>query len=59
MRGQFRPELGGQFDQILLYPPDPAFYMGNGSMGGGGVYPVICFLARINETNSANDPIVW
>lgn len=47
-------------DGVTWYPPDPIdFDATNGSMSGNKVYPIICLLARINEKNSVNDPILW
>ncbi len=44
---------------VSWYPPDPGqFNPSNGSMTGNNE-PVICLLARLQEKNSAYDPIIW
>lgn len=47
-------------DGVDWFPPNPAdFDASNGSMAGEPQRPVICLLARINETWSATDKISW
>ncbi len=45
-------------DAVDWYAPNPIYYnASNGGMAGSLQRPEICFLARINEGNSAEDPI--
>ena len=45
---------------VNWYPPNPIhFGPKNGSMNGATNRPVICLLARLNEMNSIDDPIVF
>jgi hypothetical protein len=45
---------------VNWFPPNPVDYDAtNGSMSNNNAHPVICLLARINEKNSASDPILW